>query len=109
MSRLLIKVGCGGVDISSLHESMRYALWCCGQVWEDDEDVIITSTWEGPHMPGSFHFWKKAIDVQYPPSWNHDSKEVELINLLGKKYDVVYKVDHIHMEYQPKSIPKELA
>jgi len=103
IQRLLIKVGCGGVDISPLHPSMRYVLWCCGYLWEDNEDVVITSTWDGAHICGSFHPFKKALDISYPPSWNGDGKRDELKELVSKKgIQVVYESDHIHFEYDPK-------
>jgi len=99
--RLLIKVGCGGVDISSLHPKMRVALKVVGILWGLSKDVIITCTWDGSHMVGSFHPFKRALDIAYPSNWS-DVMAIDLKAKLEGDFDVIYHDSHIHIEYQPK-------
>jgi len=97
---LLIKMGCGGVDLSRLHPAMWYAIKCVTMAWEGEEPVI-TSTWEGTHAPWSYHYRFRALDFRYPVT-DREKKIKKLKELLGKDYDVVEEWDHIHIEYDPK-------
>ncbi|MCD6126073.1 MAG: hypothetical protein J7J19_03595 [Thaumarchaeota archaeon] len=97
---MLVKFGVGGLDLSSLHVAMWYAVKVVNEVWQGEEPVI-TSTWEGTHVPWSMHYRKRALDFRVP---KRPIKEVisELKEKLGKDYDVLYEGDHIHIEYDPK-------
>lgn len=97
---MLIKFGCGGVDISDLHLSMWYVLRVLTEVWGDEEPVI-TSTWEGTHLPWSCHYRKKALDFRLPKD-NPIARVQQLKKRLGKNYDVTMEADHVHVEYDPK-------
>ncbi|HDZ13949.1 MAG TPA: hypothetical protein ENH60_03490 [Pricia sp.] len=62
---------------------------------------MISSTYEGNHDAGSLHYSNDAYDIsatepRYRPVF------VEIKGKLGKKYDVVFKPTHIHIEYDPK-------
>jgi len=99
-STILIKFGCGGVDLSGLHISMWYAIKVVCEVWEGEEPVI-TSTWEGTHIPWSMHYRKRALDFR-PPKRPINDVIKELKVKLGRDYDVVWEYDHIHIEWDPK-------
>jgi len=96
---MLIKLGCGGVDLSCLHESMRLVLKAVDSVFPNEP--VITSTWEGTHSTGSFHYWLRALDFRKPPM-NLEDCVNQLKSELGKDFDVVLESDHIHIEYDPK-------
>jgi len=95
---MLIKLGCGGVDLSTLHDAIWKAIKAASMYI--GEDAVITSTWEGTHAANSFHYRKRALDFRLP------SNPVEVINqfkaYLGKDYDVLLEGDHVHVEYDPK-------
>ena len=96
---MLIKAG---VDISRLRPEIRKKLneiarrvWSIGQ-----EELTITSTYEGNHSEGSLHYANLAIDIR---SCNKAMEmRDELRDKLGMDYDVVLEFDHIHIEYDPK-------
>ena len=100
MSNIYVKFGVGGLDLSSLHEKIWYAIKVISQIW-GDEDVIIASTWEGTHLPWSKHYRKEAIDVG-APEFDVLSKITELKTELSPDFDVVFESDHVHVEWDPK-------
>lgn len=96
---MLIKAG---VDISRLNREIRRALpkiqW---ELNPYNEELVITSTYEGTHGEGSLHYCNDAIDVRVPDRHGITAKR-DLKVKLGKDYDVVLESDHIHIEYDPK-------
>jgi len=61
---MLIKAG---VDISRLERTTRRSLTIVAVVLRDmDLELIITSTYDGNHMPGSLHYANQAYDVRVP-------------------------------------------
>jgi len=96
---MLIKAG---VDISRLRPEIRKKLnEIARRVWSlEQEELIITSTYEGSHSEGSLHYADLAVDIRR----HKKGQEVrdELRDKFGMDYDVVLKVDHIHIEYDPK-------
>ncbi len=96
---MLIKAG---VDISRLRSEIRKKLFRIQLCLCDSKnaELIITSTYEGTHSPGSLHYANLAIDIRLPSN----PKEVVtcLKKTLGDKYDVVHERNHIHIEYDPK-------
>jgi len=97
---VLVKFGCGGLDLSSLHPALWYAVKVVCEVWGEEEPVI-TSTWEGTHLPWSMHYRRRALDFRLPEDHPHQ-RAIQLRKRLGKDYDVVMEHDHIHVEYDPK-------
>lgn len=96
---MLIKAG---VDISRLNREIRKALQVCNKVgcWYWDE-LVVTSTYEGNHSPGSLHYANDAVDIRRPRQKDKECRD-ELRRALGKDFDVVLERDHIHIEYDPK-------
>jgi len=96
---MLIKAG---VDISRLKPEIRKKLpgiatiiWCV-----DQEEMVITSTYEGDHSEGSLHYADLAVDVRKTISFKLIIVKIKAY--LGKDYDVVLETTHIHIEYDPK-------
>ncbi len=97
---MLLKLG---VDISRLKPEIRRALKTVESIfWTlSEREAIITSTFEGSHKVASLHYANQAIDVRLP-----ETKRTEIFqaiaDALGKDYDCINEVDHIHIEYDPK-------
>lgn len=96
---MLIKAG---VDISRLRPEIRKRQNEIARiVWSvEEEELVITSTYEGTHSEGSLHYADLAEDIR-----RFTKGQVvrdELKNKLGIDYDVVLRPDHIHIEYDPK-------
>jgi len=96
---MLIK---SGVNISRLHRDIRRALGIFGDVFlAHDEELVVTSTFEGNHFAGSLHYSNDAFDIRNP------SSDLVLIirdaaDVLGPDYDIIPEGDHIHVEFDPK-------
>lgn len=96
---MLIKAG---VDISRLNPGIRKKLTIIDGVvrFLEGEELVVTSTYEGNHLPSSLHYCDDAIDLRIFKK----PKEVEreLINKLGKDYYIYLARTHIHIGYNPK-------
>jgi len=92
-----------GVDITRLKRQIRRALNTIDRVFreEADEELIITSTYEGNHSPSSLHYANLAIDARLPAK-NPQALVRRLRVELGDNYDVVLEHTHIHVEHDPK-------
>ena len=91
-----------GVDISRLARPIRRVLCPLDSLFDKyKEELVITSTYGGNHLPCSLHYANLAIDIRLPKK---NLKEIvtEIKDILGKDYDVVLERDHIHIEYDPK-------
>jgi len=96
---MLIKAG---VDISRLRPKIRKKLNEIEAIFNEyDNELIITSTFEGRHSAGSLHYANLAVDMRLPAN---DREKVisEITQSLGSKFDVCLEIDHIHIEYDPK-------
>lgn len=71
-------------------------------------NAVITSARDGKHMVGSLHFVGRAIDLRTRdmPLMGSAAIAESLREVLGKDFDVVLEKDHIHLEYDPKNVPK---
>lgn len=97
---MLLKLG---VDISRLEDPMRRALNQVEAVFKaNGEEAIVTSTYEGNHMPSSLHYRNRAADFRLPPPPKSAKIAGELRLSLGPRFDVVVERDHFHVEYDPK-------
>jgi hypothetical protein len=97
---MLIKLG---VDISRLKPPIRKKLNTIEKIFNDcaDCEAVISSTYEGNHSPSSLHYADLAIDFRLPPR-NVNIVVEELKRRLGKDYDILREVNHIHIEFDPK-------
>ena len=96
---MLIKAG---VDISRLRPEIRKRLnEIAKEVWYiENEELVVTSTYEGSHSEGSLHYANLAVDIRLHKKG--EDVRAELQDKLGTDYDVVLSPTHIHIEYDPK-------
>jgi len=96
---MLIKAG---VDISRLNRPVRRQLPVIAETLISiaDQELIITSTFEGNHGEGSLHYCNDAVDIRRPRK--PDAVIKELKRALGEDFDVILENNHIHIEYDPK-------
>lgn len=96
---MLIKAG---VDISRLRRPIRKILNDLERIYRKfGYELVITSTYEGNHSPGSLHYANLAIDIRAPKKDKAKIYE-EIRKTLNDDYDVVNEDTHIHIEYDPK-------
>jgi hypothetical protein len=96
---MLIKAG---VDISRLERNTRRGLRKVADIFlRYDQEVIITSAFEGNHGAGSLHYANQAFDVRFP-SDDKENIEASIFEELSNDFDVLMESDHIHIEYDPK-------
>lgn len=92
-----------GVSIERLCPELRKKLNFIQDTLYDlaDTELVITSTYEGNHSPGSLHYANRAIDIRLP------CKASEIVSRLksafGSDYDIILEPTHIHIEYDPKN------
>ncbi len=95
---MLIKAG---VDISRLNRDIRRALPILSDLFfSSTSELVITSTYEGTHSPGSLHYSNDAFDFRYVVLFNNFGEE-SVLDALGNSFHVVFESDHIHVEYDP--------
>ena len=91
-----------GVDISRLERNTRKGLQKAAYQYEFyGEEIVVTSTYEGNHGPGSLHYANQAFDARLPHA-SADAIISGMINTMGPEFDVVQEKTHIHIEYDPK-------
>ena len=96
---MLIKAG---VDISRLNRQIRRCLPILAKIYDEYQtELIISSTYEGTHSPGSLHYADDAFDFRYPPG-THLSDKDKIRSAIPKGFDIVFHSKHIHLEYDPK-------
>ena len=91
-----------GVDISRLNREIRRSLPVVQKALNEwNEEIIITSTYEGNHGEGSLHYHNDAYDIRLP---KHNPVGVTALirEAIGKDFDVELEKDHIHIEHDPK-------
>ena len=99
---MLIKAG---VDISRLNPEIRRTLTPLAKAWRlEEEELVITSTYEGNHLPSSLHYHNDAIDVRWPMEMKKGRADFakKIAAMLGRDFDVVPELNHLHIEYDPK-------
>jgi len=97
---MLIKAG---VDISRLNREIRRSLNKVEDVFNKyDEELIITSTFEGNHSTGSLHYANEAYDTRLPKYKRVEIKQ-EIGEALGNRFVVLLEANHIHIGYDPKN------
>jgi len=96
---MLIKAG---VDISRLNQEIRRTLWAVNEFVTDfQEELTITSTYEGNHKANSLHYSNDAYDFKRPLTVQGGTIKL-LKEMIGPDYDIVWRATHIHVEYDPK-------
>lgn len=96
---MLIKAG---VDISRLRPEIRKQLTIIARIVDaiENEELVITSTYEGNHSPGSKHYANLAVDIRiYKKA---QTVKTEIARELGQDYFVYLAKHCIHVGYDPK-------
>jgi len=91
-----------GVDISKLEKPIRTTLGILDDLLPDHEGIfVVTSTYEGDHIPNSLHYAHRAYDFVI---LRGDSEEIieRFRKAVGKDYDILVDVNHYHIEYDPE-------
>jgi len=91
-----------GVDISRLRPEIRKKLTIIARIVDgiERQELVITSTYEGNHLPSSMHYANLAIDIRI-----FDQPKIvknEIARELGQDYFVYLGKNHIHIGYDPK-------
>jgi hypothetical protein len=99
VEKMLVKAG---VDISRLNREIRRALPVAEGIMKGrDDELVITSTYEGNHGAGSLHYSNDAFDCTARNELSPRAAN-EIGHDLGPDYDVVAERDHIHVEWEQK-------
>ena len=93
---MLIKAG---VDISRLNREIRKALNKIDNIYRNNgEDLIITSTYEGTHSPGSKHYANDAIDIR-KSIISQKATLILLDDVLGPDFFILEENTCIHIHF----------
>ncbi len=96
-----------GVKIQGIRNELLYALNVADKIYSSfGEELVITSLVDGGHGVGSFHYNGLAADLRtrYFDRPTQERVHLRLIKSLGNDYDVILEPDHIHLEFQPKTL-----
>jgi hypothetical protein len=96
-----------GVEVTiTFSNHIRAAMHICDEVSKKltEKGIVVTSVLDGKHKDGSKHYIGEAFDIR---SFIYSKEQIELLTTefkkeLGKDYDVVYEIDHFHIEYDQK-------
>lgn len=94
-----------GVKVHGLQLVMRNALMVASEVYSNyNQELVITSTTDGVHSPGSLHPYGYAFDARTRFFAMEDRPEVansirKKLAGISKYYDVVLESTHIHIEF----------
>ncbi len=97
-----------GVKTAGIQPEIVWAAFVADQVYTElGYDCIVTSVVDGKHGRGSLHYVGFALDLRTRHFLEKDKDMDEIAarmirDRLGKQYDVVAELDHIHVEFQPK-------
>lgn len=95
-----------GVTFEGISLELAEALALADQIylaWAGRE-LVLTSLKDGKHSKKSLHYSGNAADLRTRDLTPRQQATIlsELKLALGKDYDVVLEIDHIHLEYDPK-------
>lgn len=104
--RLQIKSGPGAARVSGLRPELVLAAVSalCVLDRHGGYSTVITAGLDGKHAAGSLHYVGLAFDLRCSgvPEEKRAAVLRDLQEDLGADYDVIYEVDHWHVEFQPK-------
>ncbi len=91
-----------GVVLAGLQLEMRLVFIKASHIWKRyGQELVITSTLDGVHSPGSLHPYGYAVDLRtrYFEPGKVKSITADLHDALPEGYEVVPHKTHIHVEY----------
>lgn len=95
-----------GVRISGIRPELLLAIIAAERVFEKaGHDVTVTACVEGKHAANSLHYVGLAVDLRTKDILPADALGIiaRIKVALGDDFDVVHEVDHVHIEFQPKT------
>lgn len=106
----MIKIG---VDLRGIHPQISVAYCIASAIYREKASVpcVITSASDGKHGPNSLHYKGLALDLRTSSMRPEQRSQVHIAlqSALGPQFDVVLEDDHIHLEFDPKDMPREDA
>ena len=103
----MIKTKDASVSIVDLDHRLFVAYGVALAVYDDlgnSRNCVVTSGNDAYHKKGSKHYTDQAIDLRV---WGFDDRQrrsahVWIAKVLGRDFDVVDEIDHLHLEWDPK-------
>jgi hypothetical protein len=96
-----------GVKLAGMSPQIGLAIQAAMAIWTADGDTLtITSVNDGRHSHTSLHYSGQAVDLRTRDLSDPQRKADLLGEALGVDFDVLFEVDHIHVEYQPRYAAK---
>ncbi len=98
-----------GVDLRGLKPQMAIAYTIASFVYaRHGKECTITSASDSQHGPNSLHYQGLALDLRTNTLPPIDVAVVhrELKIALGPQFDVINEATHLHIEFDPKELPK---
>ncbi|MGQ9686262.1 MAG: hypothetical protein ACUVT2_08165 [Thiobacillaceae bacterium] len=93
-----------GAKVRGLRPEMVLAAVIAEHVYhERGLPLRITEATGGKHAPNSLHYVGLAIDCGTTGVVDVAALGAALREALGREYDVVEEIDHIHVEFQPET------
>ncbi len=94
-----------GVKLTALQPQMVLVVLVALGVYEKlgARKLTITSGNDGEHMKKSSHWTGMALDLRIwtLPAHNREKAAEQIKAATGDNFDVVFKSNHIHIEYDP--------
>lgn len=101
----MLRVG-SRCDIRLMSPQITLAMIIASEVFkEHGHTATMAHVVDGSHMRASLHYIGNAVDLHWDKNWGeHEGRlvEADLAQRMGDQFDVVFKKDHIHCEFQPK-------
>jgi hypothetical protein len=95
-----------GVKLRDLQFIMREVLITADKIWSKyGQELVVTSTGEGVHSPGSLHYYGLAVDFRNH-YFNDKTKKLaykDLLKELGDRYTVILEDTHVHVQVNLKA------
>ena len=93
-----------GVRVLGIKPELLLAIMVTERIFHPDE-LVITSVTDGSHMRGSEHYTGMAFDARTRHITEARAKEIahSIGAALGADYDVILEIDHLHVEFDPKT------
>lgn len=102
----MIQIKSKTVNLDNVSRHIYYAISVAAEVYEGyGVDLVITSVRDSKHSEGSFHYIGFAFDIRVwnlPKEVDYQIVSNQIAKELGDDYDVIFEVNHIHCEYDPK-------
>jgi hypothetical protein len=106
------------VDLRVMQPQLVFALILCDQVYGsmgyNEMWITSVSDTDPSRVKGSLHPVGKAADLRFPKTMVGNPLTVwkplanALASRLGKQYDVVLEIDHIHIEFDIPPVAEDL-